>query len=115
MNINTFNKDSLRLELAILQEDVQSKNPGVAKFKIPTLFTENTVANIQTGNSNIRNKVIGNLSNASVNLENTVDIKIPIEYTYFYEKDIVPKGTRFIIAYIGANINDIRIIGRYDN
>ena len=27
---------------------------------------------------------------------------------------IIPKGTRFIVAYIGANVNDIKIIGRYD-
>ena len=115
MNINTFNKDNLRLEIAILQEDVSSKNPGIAKFKIPTLFTEDTVVNIQTGNTNIKNKVIGNLSTASITMENTIDIKIPLEYTYFYRKDTVPKGTRFIIAYIGANVNDIKIIGRYDD
>ena len=27
---------------------------------------------------------------------------------------VIPAGTRFIVAYIGANVNDIKIIGRYD-
>ena len=100
MNINSFNKDNLRLEIAVLQEDIDPKNPGTARFKIPTLLTEDTVASIQTANTNIR--------------ENTIDIKVPLEYTYFYDGYIIPKGTRFIVAYIGANVNDIKIIGRYD-
>ena len=114
MNINSFNNDSLRLEIAVLQEDVDSKNPGTAKFKIPTLLTEDTVTNIQTSNINIKNKVSGNLNTSGVNLDYTIDLVIPLEYTYFYSNSIVPSGTRFIVAYVGANINDIRIIGRYD-
>lgn len=114
MNINSFNKDNLRLEIAILQEDIDPKNPGTARFKIPTLLTEDTVAGIQTANTNIRNKINGNLNTSGVNIENTIDIKIPLEYTYFYDGYVIPKGTRFIVAYIGANVNDIKIIGRYD-
>ena len=47
-------------------------------------------------------------------MENTIEIKIPLEYTYFYDGYVIPAGTRFIVAYIGANVNDIKIIGRYD-
>ena len=42
-------------------------------------------------------------------------LKVPKEYTYFYEGDVMPAGTKFIVAFIGGNINDIKIIGRYDN
>lgn len=114
MNINSFNKDNLRLEIAVLQEDIDPKNPGTARFKIPTLLTEDTIVSIQTTNTNIRNKVNGNLNTSGVNIENTIDIKVPLEYTYFYDGHVIPKGTRFIVAYIGANVNDIKIIGRYD-
>jgi hypothetical protein len=114
MNMNIFSRDNLRLEIAILQEDVDPKNPGTAKFKIPTLLTENTVASIQTNSTNIRNKTNGNLASAGINMENTIEIKIPLEYTYFYDAYVIPAGTRFIVAYIGANVNDIKIIGRYD-
>ena len=114
MNINSFNKDNLRLEIAVLQEDIDPKNPGTARFKIPTLLTEDTIASIQTANTNIKNKVNGNLNTSSVNIENTIDIKVPLEYTYFYDGYVIPKDTRFIVAYIGANVNDIKIIGRYD-
>ena len=114
MNINSFNKDNLRLEIAVLQEDRDPKNPGTARFKIPTLLTEDTIVSIQTTNTNIRNKVNGNLNTSGVNIENTIDIKVPLEYTYFYDGYIIPEGTRFIVAYIGANVNDIKIIGRYD-
>ena len=30
-------QDNLRLEIAILQEDIKSQDPGEAKFKIPTI------------------------------------------------------------------------------
>lgn len=112
MNRNIFDADRLRLEIAILQEDVLSSNPGIAKFKIPALLTEDTTMHIQTGNRNIVNKS-NNLSSSSLNMESTIDLKIPTEYTYFYDEEIVPKGTKFIVAFIGANANDIKIVGRY--
>lgn len=119
MNSNILYTDALRMEIAILQEDVSSINPGKAKFKIPTLITENNVGYIQTTSNNIYNKRNGNLSNSYVNMEDTITLNIPLEYTYLYggntDECIIPKGTRFIVAFIGANLNDIKIIGRYDN
>lgn len=114
MDLNAFNIDRLRIEIAILQEDIPSNNPGEAKFKIPTIITEDTVAHISTSNNNIVNYRSGNLSSSSINIENTVKLRIPTECTYFYGEKIVPKGTRFLIAFVGGNVNDIRIISRYD-
>lgn len=115
MNLNSFDFDRLRIEIAILQEDVLAKNPGVAKFKIPVIITEDTVSHIETSNSNIINRRNGNLSSSSINIENTIKLKIPTEFTYFYGKEIVPAGTRFLVAFVGGNINDIKIISRYDS
>lgn len=78
----------MRLEIAILQEKVKSYIPGYAKFKIPTL-TENS--------------------------DEIIEIYLPMEYTYFWGDQWVPEGTRFIVAMISANINDLKIIGRYDD
>ena len=36
-------QDNLRLEIAILQEDIKSQDPGSAKFKVPTIMTGDDV------------------------------------------------------------------------
>ena len=40
---------------------------------------------------------------------------MPKEYTVYYGRRIIPKGTRFIVAFIGGNLNDIKIVARYDS
>lgn len=115
MNINQLNIDNLRIEIAVLQENVSANNPGTAKFKIPVIMTEDTISHIAAyGINNIVNKKNANISGYSINIEDTIDLKIPTEYTYFYGKKIVPAGTRFLVAFVGGNVNDIKIIGRYD-
>lgn len=113
MNINTFSMDNLRTEIAILQEPVSAKNPGSAKFKIPILINESADAHIETGNRNIINAKRGTLHSSGIYSESTITLKIPTECTYFFEEDEVPIGTKFIIVFIGGNVNDIQIIGRY--
>lgn len=113
-NLNELYRDGLRTEIAILQEDVDAKCPGVAKFTIPVLMTESKVTTFVGYNNIINNNRNANILNSSINLNNSIDLFIPTEYTYFCGKDIVPKGTRFIVSFISSNINDIRIIGRYD-
>ena len=113
---NSFlNYDNLRIEIAICQEDIDANNPGIHKFIIPVLCTDDTCGSFYTPSTNIFNKNIVNSGVSITNIDNFIDLRVPKEYTMFYGKDIIPKGTRFIIAFIGGNINDIRIIGRYDN
>lgn len=108
--------DALRMEIAILQEDINSQNPGVAKFKIPVLVPSINNETIYTNGKNIINKNrIGTASLGYTNVTDILTLKVPKEYTVFYGADIVPKGTRFIVAFIGGNINDIKIISRYDS
>ena len=49
-------QDNLRLEIAILQEDIKSQNPGEAKFKIPTIMTGDSVGNSNVVSKNSANK-----------------------------------------------------------
>ena len=113
-NSNQFDIDRMRTEIAVLQEDIDAKNPGYAKFKIPVIHSDTTIAHITTSNTNIRNKNSGNIKQSSVNIKDTITLRVPEEYTYFWPTEIVPAGTRFIVTFVGGNVNDIRIIGRYD-
>ena len=112
-----LNVDNMRIEIAILQEEIDAFSPStIGKFKIPTIMTEDTVATIRTSNNNIRNRRNGNIGSSGVNIDNSIDIYVPFEYTFAYGSTDrkIPKGTKFVVAFIGANVNDIRIIGRYD-
>lgn len=105
---------TLRTEIAVLQEDVDANNPSIHKFTIPALITNNTVSKIYTPTPNIINKSILKSNTAVTSFDSTIDLVLPKEYTIFSKSDIIPKGTRFIVCFVGGNINDIKIIGRYD-
>ena len=115
--MNNLNIDYLRTEIAILQEEIDAFNPpDKAKFIIPVIMTDRYNAVLAAGTSNILNKKNGNIRTSSVlNIKNTINLNIPLEYTFSYGADIIPIGTRFIVAFVGANVNDIKIIGRYDS
>lgn len=113
--MNNFVPDNLRIEIAYLQEDIPSFIACKAKFKIPVIMTEGTVASLTTSNKNILNRRNGNLKGAPINLDDTIKLDVPLEYIYFYGAPIVPKNTRFMVAFVGGNINDIKIVGRYDS
>lgn len=114
--MNYLDQDSLRVEIAILQDDIQSKNPGEARFVIPVLMGNDGLNAVYVSNRNLINKNSEMVSAINITeFSDTITLKVPIEYTYFYGSDIVPKGTRFLIAFVGGNYNDIKIIGRYDD
>ena len=115
MNYQTDNFMDTRMEIAILQEDIDSQNPGIHKFTIPALITGTSLGTIYTMANNVANKTILRTNAAVTNFDNTFSLRVPKEYTVFFGADIIPKGTKFIIACVGGNINDIRIIGRYDS
>ena len=109
--------DNIRIEIAVLQENITCFKPATAKFRIPTLMTEDTVYSATTGYSHIINRRNGNIGASTVNIENSIDLYVPFEYTFAYgsEDRIVPSGTKFLVCYVGANVNDCKIIGRYDS
>lgn len=114
--MNNLDIDHLRIEIAYLQEEIESSNPPrTAKFKIPVIMTENRVTSLKTSNKNILNRSNGNISGAPINLDNTIELEVPLEYTFFYGAEKIPKDTRFLVTFVGGNVNDIKIIGRYDS
>lgn len=115
MNFNTDNFMDLRTEIAILQEDIDSQNPSIHKFKIPSLITGTRIGDVYTNTNNIANKNILKTTLVHTKFDDIINLRVPKEYTAFFGAPIVPKGTRFIIACVGGNINDIKIIGRYDS
>lgn len=113
---NYTTSDTLRLEIAICQQDIDIYEPGKVIFTIPAIISNDNIGITYTGNYNIANKK--NTSTPSIGvttLDNTVKLTVPKEYTRWYGADIIPKGTKFIVAFIGGNMNDIKIIGRYDS
>lgn len=116
MKIIKPSSDELKIEIAYLQEDISSTKPTTAKFKIPTLVNSDQIDTIYNiSNGNIINKSNGMLNTSYLNMDSTIDLYVPIEYIIFYGEDIIPAGTRFLVSFIAGNINDIKIIGRYDN
>lgn len=111
---NYLDTDRMRIEIAVLQEDLDAKKAGWAKFVIPVIMTQDTVLRYTVSNTNILNKRNTTLSSSSVNIENMIDLYVPQEYTYFSGVDIIPAGTKFLVCFVGANVNDAKIIGRYD-
>ena len=114
--MNNLNIDHLRIEIAYLQEEILSSDPPKrAKFKIPVIMTEDRVTSLKTSNKNILNRSNGNISGSPINLDNTIELEVPLEYTFFYAAEKIPKETRFLVTFVGGNVNDIKIIGRYDS
>ena len=114
--MNNLNIDHLRIEIAYLQEEILSSDPPKrAKFKIPVIMTEDRVTSLKTSNKNILNRSNGNISGSPINLDNTIELEVPLEYTFFYGAEKIPKDTRFLVTFVGGNVNDIKIIGRYDS
>ena len=114
--MNNLNIDHLRIEIAYLQEEILSSDPPKrAKVKIPVIMTEDRVTSLKTSNKNILNRSNGNISGSPINLDNTIELEVPLEYTFFYGAEKIPKETRFLVTFVGGNVNDIKIIGRYDS
>ena len=113
-NQTYLDQDNLRLEVAILQENIKSQDPGEANFKIPAIMTGEKIGTVYTPTKNSANKKIYKGTTTKTTFDDEITLKIPLEYTAFFGKRIVPKGTKFIVAFIGGDINNIRIVGRYD-
>ena len=109
-------QEQLRLEIAILEEDISATNPKTASFTIPALMTEQYKGKKYVNNYNVINKnKTGTPSISTITIDNTIKLQVPKEYTKWYGSIIIPKGTKFIVAFVGGNINSMRIIGRYDH
>ena len=112
--INYGNLDNFRQEIAVLQEEINKYDPpSKAKFIIPALMgnlgTEQTTPN---RSSNILNKN-NNLGITRTTTSNYVTLSIPKEFVRYYPEKYVPEGTMFIVGFIGGDITNAKITGRY--
>lgn len=114
-NSNYISESGIRIEFAILQESIPAGTFSIGKFKIPTLITATESGTISTSSKSIRNSNMTGTYSSSLHSSDIIKIPVPMEYTFFWGADgIVPAGTRFLVAYVGANVNEIAIIGRFD-
>lgn len=101
---------------AILYETVNKYESPVAKhpFYIKALvpFETEVGRTIVVNRSYIMNKDLTWLSTSKMTSEITLDLKIPREIMLAYEDKYIPKGTKFLVAFVGGNINNVQIIGR---
>lgn len=114
MQNSTFlDVNDLRLEIAILQENINSQKSGTYKFKIPAIITTNNVSTIYTRANNLANKNALKSTATMTQFDDCIDLYVPLEHIVFYNGDIVPAGTKFIVGFVGGNVNDAKIISRY--
>lgn len=107
----------LGIYTGISMEDINKMRPGRCKFGIPKLMdsdgTENpTTTKIQNSTNNIANKDKGNISAESTEINNYIEIEVPLEHTIYFPTKIIPKGTIFWIMFVGGDINKPIIVGR---
>lgn len=112
--ISYENLNNFRQEIAVLQEEINKYDPpSDAKFIIPALMgnlsTEKTIPNKSTNILNTKN----NLGITKTTTSNYITLSIPKEYVINYPKKYVPKGTMFIVGFIGGDITTAKIVGRY--
>ena len=92
---STMSNDDLRLEIAVLQHDIDAfnmKTSGqVASFYIPAVVAA---------------------ADGSRPKKDSLRLYVPFEYTFTYGEDIIPKGVEFLVAFIGGDVNNGRIIAR---
>jgi hypothetical protein len=101
---------------AILYETVDKyetqgvKHPFWIKALVPLESESGRTININK--SNIYNKDKTWLATYTMTSRRTIDLIIPKYILLDYPKKYIPKGTRFLVAFIGGNLNDPQIIGR---
>ena len=114
---NYYEKLDLKYpEIAIAAETFYTTDSS-AKFYIPILMpmigsSSSTSTTRIPPNTNILNK---NRPSITSTASSSGSISIPLRQErlgYFY-KNIVPRGTKFIVIFIGGDINNPAILGRY--
>lgn len=101
---------------AILYEQVNKYEEQGKKhpFFIPVLvpFESDQGRTINIDKSNIYNKDLTWMSTYSMTSEKTIDLFLPKYLMMDYPNKYIPKGTKFLVAFIGGNLNNCQIIGR---
>ena len=118
MQQNKLREDNLRLEIGTLVEDISDyelRNGTVGKFKITAIMPNATDDTIDIGSGNMGLK-INPFAPTKIQSSEYIELPIPASLRMYYTalEAKIPAGTRFIVCFTGANLNDSRIIGLYD-
>lgn len=94
-------------------EEQGVKHPFFIPVLVPLETEEGKTININK--SNIYNKDLQWLSTYTMTSERTIDLYLPKYLMMDYPKKYIPKGTKFLVVFVGGNLNNCKIIGRcYD-
>jgi hypothetical protein len=111
---NTVNQDYMRIEIATLVKDLEIISSDKGKFNIPVLMTNKDTTTVVSSNSNIVNT--SSKKKSKIDINDYIELSVPIAFKMFFtENKYIPKGTRFLVTFVGANVNDARIVGIYDS
>lgn len=93
---NAFNK----IEEAILMEDINKYFPGEAAFRLSSIvpLAEDISAPVTRSNSANKNNTF---TTNSITTEQNVVLQIPKCITIDYKTKIIPKGTKFLVGFVG--------------
>ena len=113
MNYANYNfvHEAILYETISKHEEQGVKHPFYIKSLVPLETDVGHTINIDR--SNLANLDLSWLSTYTLRSENTLDLIIPYYLIQDYpDPDIIPKGTKFLVCFVGGNINKCQIIGR---
>ena len=105
----TYIHEALLYETIDKYENPDIKHPFYIKALVPLESEVGRTIRIQR--NNIMNKDLTGLSTNVMTSEITLDIYIPKNIIMDYPDKYIPKGTKFLVCFIGGNINNCHLIG----
>lgn len=104
-------------EVGILTSVCNKYKPGYQTFYVQALnplnYKSNTVSTSSVSSSNIINAE--KLKSGKINIGSNIRIEMPKEVARQFPTKFIPPGTRFIISFLGGDINKPVVVGRdYD-
>lgn len=104
-------------EVGILTSVCNKYKPGYQTFYVQALnplnYKSNTVSTTSVSSSNIINA--NKPKSGKINIGSNIRIEMPKEVARQFPTKFIPPGTRFIISFLGGDINKPVVVGRdYD-
>ena len=105
-----YTHEAILYEVVDKYEEGDPKHPFFIKALVPLEKEAGQTININK--ANIYNKDRNWLATYSMTSEITIDLIIPRFIKMDYPDKYIPKGTKFLVTFIGGNLNNCQIIGR---
>lgn len=88
----------------------ESKHPFFVKVLTP--LESEIGQTIVVQRNNIMNQDLTWLATQPMISERTIDLVLPTYLIRDYPTKFIPKGTKFLVGFVGGNINNCQVIGR---